>query len=83
MTSRVTHLTSDEPQKGIDGKNLKEKWAQTSKSKWQSFRMNDFEAMQIINDDWRKDKLLSNPTPQSPGPSHQFFKNICLVFVYV
>ena len=81
MTCRVTQLTSHESQKGIEGKNLNEKWAQTSKSKWQSFRVNDFEAMQIIHGDWRNDKLLSNPTPQSPRPSHQFSKNICLVFV--
>ena len=81
MTSWVPHLTWDEVQKGIEGKNLQEKWAQTSKSKWQSFRLNDFEAMQIIHDDLRIDELLSNPSPQSPGPSHQFSTKIFSVLV--
>ena len=37
--------------------------------------------MQIMHDDKRIDELLSNPTPQSRRPSHQFSTNICLAFV--
>ena len=44
--------------------------------------MSDFEAMQIIDDDWHNDKLLCNPTTQSPGPSHQFSAIISLVLVF-